>query len=171
VSYLVLGLIARAGQATPYELKQMAASVSGLWTLRHDQVYREPERLATQGLLEEDRELQGRRRRRFHITAAGRKALEQWLASPTDEFTELRDPGLLQLFLGATPGPLAERQLAIHERRLVEYEQLAESMPPQAPTGVQLSLQAGIGHEREWVRFWRRLLPKRSTASRSDRSS
>ena len=51
VSYLVLGLIEQAGEATPYELKQMAASVSGLWTLRHDQVYREPQRLAELGLL------------------------------------------------------------------------------------------------------------------------
>src|SRR5919198_2962485 len=81
VSYLVLGLIERAGEATPYELKQMAASISGLWTLRHDQVYREPERLARQGLLEEDREQHGRRRRRFRITAAGKEALRQWLAN------------------------------------------------------------------------------------------
>jgi DNA-binding PadR family transcriptional regulator len=157
VSYLVLGLIERAGEATPYELKQMAASISGLWTLRHDQVYREPERLAGLGLLEEDREQHGRRRRRFRITAAGKKALEQWLATPTSDFTELRDPGLLQLFLGADPPALARRQLEIHEQRLSEYEQLADSLPPETPEGIRLSLQAGIAHEREWVRFWREL--------------
>src|SRR5437588_11502272 len=93
VSYLVLGLIERAGEATPYDLKQMAAAVSGLWTLRHDQVYREPERLARLGLLEENREQDGRRRRRFRITRAGKNTLAEWLASPTSEFTELRDPG------------------------------------------------------------------------------
>jgi PadR family transcriptional regulator AphA len=157
LSYLVLGLIDRAGEATPYELKQAAASVSGLWTLRHDQVYREPERLAGQGLLEEDREQHGRRRRRFRITAAGRKALREWLATPTADFTELRDPGLLQLFLGADPAPLAQRQLEAHERRLREYEELADALPPETPEGARLSLQAGIAHEREWVRFWRRL--------------
>jgi DNA-binding PadR family transcriptional regulator len=157
VSYLVLGLIERAGEATPYELKQMAASVSGLWTLRHDQVYREPERLAGQELLEEDREQHGRRRRRFRITPAGRKALRQWLAAPTADFTELRDPGLLQLYLGADPGPLAQRQLEAHEQRLREYEELAESLPSETPEGPRISLEAGIAHEREWVRFWRRL--------------
>ena len=157
VSYLVLGLVERTGGATPYELKQVAGSISGLWSLRHDQVYREPERLAKQGLLEEDREAEGRRRRRFRITPAGRKALREWLASPTADFTELRDPGLLQLFLGADPGPLASRQLEIHEERLREYQELADSMPPEALDGVRLSLQAGIGHEREWVRFWRGL--------------
>ena len=157
VSYLLLGLIERAGEATPYELKQMAASVAGLWTLRHDQVYREPQRLAELGLLEEEREEHGRRRRRFRVTAAGRKALKDWLATPTSDFTELRDAGLLQLFLGAEPAPLAECQLAMHDERLREYEQIAGAMPDETPQGIRLSLEAGIGHEREWVRFWRRL--------------
>lgn len=156
-SFLVLALIDRAGEATPYELKQMAASLSGLWDLRHDQVYREPERLAKRGLLDEEREQGGRRRRRFRITPRGRKALRTWLATPTEEFTELRDPGLLQLVLGAPPAPLATRQLEIHEQRLAEYEALARSWGPDAEEGAKQALEAGIGHEREWVRFWRRL--------------
>src|SRR5947209_17973212 len=60
-AYLVLGLIRLAGEATPYDLKRMASSLSGLWTLRHDQVYRETERLARSGLLSEEREEHGRR--------------------------------------------------------------------------------------------------------------
>jgi PadR family transcriptional regulator, regulatory protein AphA len=157
LSYLVLGLIERAGAATPYELKQMAASVSGLWTLRHDQVYREPARLAELGLLAEEREQHGRRRRLFTLTPAGAEALEQWLAEPTSEFTELRDAGLLQLFLGADPAALAERQLRAHEERLSEYEAISDALDDGVPEGVALSLSAGIGHEREWVRFWRSL--------------
>ena len=157
VSYLVLGLVERAGGATPYELKQMATTVSGLWDLRHDQVYREPERLAELGLLRESREEEGRRRRHFRLTDEGRSALQEWLRTPTDEFTELRDPGLLQLFLGAEPAPLGRRQLEIHEERLREYKTLAAGLPPDTPDGVRLSLEAGLGHEREWVRFWRRV--------------
>ncbi len=157
-SYLVLGLIDMAGEATPYELKQMAASISGLWALRHDQVYREPERLAKLGLLSETREEGGRRRRRFRLTDEGRAALADWLSVPTADFTELRDPGLLQLFLGADPKSLAGRQLEIHEERLREYEELAAGLPPETPEGGRLSLEAGVGHEREWVRFWRGLL-------------
>jgi DNA-binding PadR family transcriptional regulator len=152
-----LGLIDAAGEATPYDLKQMASSVSGLWTLRHDQVYRETERLAQAGLLNEDREQHGRRRRRFQITLAGRQALRDWLQTPTTEFTELRDPGLLQLFLGADPAALARAQLSIHQDKLREYEQLADECPAEAPPGVRLSLESGVGHEREWVRFWSRL--------------
>lgn len=156
-SYLVLGMIDRAGEATPYDLKQMATAVSGLWTLRHDQVYRETERLARHGLLSEEREEHGRRRRRFRMTPEGRRVLQDWLNTPTAEFTELRDPGLLQLFLGGDPERVASPQLTIHEQRLREYEELAESFPPEMPDGVRLSLESGIGHEREWVRFWRRV--------------
>ena len=59
--------------------------------------------------------------------------------------------------VGAEPAPLAECQLAIHEERLREYEQIAGAMTDETPQGIRLSLEAGIGHEREWVRFWRRL--------------
>ncbi len=46
----------------------------------------------------------------------------------------------------------------MHEERLREYEkELARSLP-QGPSRVRLSLESGVGHEREWVRFWRRLL-------------
>jgi DNA-binding PadR family transcriptional regulator len=165
LSYLVLGLIARAGETTPYDLKQMAESISGLWTLRHDQVYREPDRLAKLGLLSEEREEAGRRRRLFRITDEGRRALDAWLSTPSTEFTELRDVGLLQLFLGADPGPLAERQLETHSERLAEYEELAETLAGEAPDAARLALEAGIGHEREWVRFWGGLTPARPASS------
>ncbi len=161
LSYLVLGLIERAGSATPYELKQMASTVSGLWTLRHDQVYREPVRLAQLGLLDEHREERGRRRRVFRVTPAGSEALRRWLGQPTGEFTELRDPGLLQLFLGGEPEGVASRQLEAHEQRLAEYQEMHRAMPSETPEGMRLSLEAGIGHEREWVRFWRQLASRR----------
>jgi len=155
LSYLVLGLIDRAGEATPYELKQMAGSISGLWALRHDQVYREPASLAELGLLSEEREEGGRRRRRFRINEAGHRELQSWLAAPTAQFTELRDVGLLQLFLGADPKALAEVQLDAHEKRLQEYEGWTEQLGAEFPEGVRLALESGVGHEREWVRFWR----------------
>jgi len=131
--------------------------MSGLWSLRHDQVYREPERLEKLGLLSEKREDSGRRRRLFKLTAEGHGALQEWLGKPTTEFTELRDAGLLQLFLGADPEPLARLQVDAHQERLGEYEELEKSLAGQVPEGVILALEAGIAHEREWVRFWSRL--------------
>ena len=64
ISYIVLGLLSWAGDATPYRLKQLvAASVGNFWTLQHAQLYTEPERLAKAGYLTEQRERGGRRRK------------------------------------------------------------------------------------------------------------
>lgn len=159
-SYVVLGLIERVGEATPYELKRMVAlGVGNLWSLQHAQLYSEPERLAEAGYLTEEREAGGRRRRRYRVTGQGRDALRRWLAEPTAELTELRDPGLLKLFFGADPAALARVQLEAHRHKLAEYEALQAQSPAgdaQAP-GPRLTLEAGIGHEREWIRFWSRL--------------
>jgi PadR family transcriptional regulator AphA len=158
-SYVILGLLELlGGEATPYELKRAAASsVGNLWSLHHAQLYGEPERLAGAGLLSERREPGGRRRRRYSLTAAGREALRAWRAEPTEAFTELRDLGLLQLFFGADPARLATVQLAVHERKLAEYEEIRRTGGDRSDSGPSLALEAGIGHEREWVSFWRRL--------------
>jgi PadR family transcriptional regulator, regulatory protein AphA len=160
-SYVVLGLLELlGGEATPYELKRAAAvSVGNLWSLHHAQLYSEPEHLAAAGLVREQREQTGRRRRRYSLTDAGRNALRAWREEPTDAFTELRDLGLLQLFFGADPQRLAAAQLAVHESKLAEYEAIAALQDVPSDSGPALALQAGIGHEREWVRFWRALLP------------
>lgn len=154
-SYIVLGLIAAAGRATPYDLKRVHGEgrVSGFWSLNHAQLYAEPDRLAEAGYLSVEREEDGRRRKMYELTARGREAFGAWLATPTDSFTELRDPGLLQLFFGADPGPLAEVQRRIHAERLAEYERM-RSEADGWPEGPRLVLESGIGHEREWLRFW-----------------
>lgn len=157
-SYIVLGLLEQVGEGTPYELKKLAESFSDLWALRHDQVYREPERLAQQGLLKERREQEGRRRRRFSLTKAGQQALDQWRKTPTTEFTELRDAGLLQLLFGAEPEPLAQTHLQLHQQKLAEYEQFASTIGRDAPLPLRRALNSGIGHEREWVRYWTAIL-------------
>jgi DNA-binding PadR family transcriptional regulator len=155
-SYIVLGLLDRLGPSTPYELKQAhAIGIGNFWTVQHAQFYSEPERLVAAGLLTEEREEGGRRRRRYTVTAAGREALRAWLATPTGELTvELRDPGLLKLHLDADPGPLAEAQLEAHRAKLAAYEAVAAGASETSDSGPWRTLQAGLGHEREWVRFW-----------------
>lgn len=157
-SFIVLGLLEAAGEATPYALKQgVAASVGNFWSLQHSQLYAEPQRLAQAGLVEEQREQTGRRRRVYRLTGAGREALAQWRADVHPEPTELRDQGLLKLFFGADPAALAAGELAAHRAKLGEYRTLLASLPPDVPAGPRLSLEAGIGHEEEWVGFWERV--------------
>jgi len=107
ISFIVLGLLSWVQKATPYELKQMAASLSDLWSVQHTQLYGEPARLAKAGYLTEQQEATGRRRKTYALTTKGRKALSEWLTGPTSAFTELRDPGLLKLYFGADPQVVA----------------------------------------------------------------
>lgn len=154
-SYIVLGLLEAAGEATPYDLKQMVAvSLGNFWSLQHAQLYTEPERLAAAGYLSERREQGGRRRRHYRITAKGRRAMRDWVAEPTAELSELRDLALLKVFFGADPARLATEQAPAHQAKLAEYEEIMKQAGEELPDGVRTSLEAGIGAERQWLRFW-----------------
>jgi PadR family transcriptional regulator, regulatory protein AphA len=158
-SYVVLGLVQRAGEATPYDLKQIvAATIGGFFSIPHSQLYAEPERLARAGYLKERRENTGRRRKHYTLTGKGAKALDGWLETPTEELYELRDPGLLKLAFGGDPKALASAQLAAHEARLEELREIARALEAAgAPQEQVLVAEAGIGHAREYIRFWKRL--------------
>jgi DNA-binding PadR family transcriptional regulator len=155
-SYIVLGLLEQEEDVTPYDLKAMvAAGIGNLWSLQHTQLYAEPERLTKAGYLTETREDGGRRRKLYSITAAGRDALHAWLSKePDDELPEVRDIGLLKVFFGADPGPIAVKLAQAHRVKLREYEALEQTLAGTEPAGPLTALRAGLGHEREWVRYW-----------------
>jgi len=183
-SYLVLGLLAREGPSTPYELEQhVRATLGNFWSFPHTLLYSEPARLAALGLAMETRETDGRRRRKFTITAAGEAVLGTWLDRPSSARTELRDPGLLQLFFADLASPeaklrLAEQQLAIHEAKLAAYEEDArlERRPTRSGRGERTvetwrgeTLPMGLLYERAAVDFWRGVAAKaRTTAAATD---
>ena len=168
-SYLVLGLLAREGPSTPYELERhVRATLGNFWSFPHTLLYTEPSRLASLGLVFEERETFGRRRRVFAITADGGAALRAWLDEPSDEGTELRDPGLLQLFFSdLAPHEsrlrLAEQQLAIHRANLARYQD--DRRIERGVSGTERgqrtvehwrgeTLPMGIAYERGAVDFW-----------------
>jgi DNA-binding PadR family transcriptional regulator len=167
-SYIVLGLIERTGEATPYELKQLVAgSVGNFWSVPHSQLYAEPERLEGAGYLGERRESGGRRRRLYTLTAQGREAFDAWRDEPTEALPELRDPGLLKLFFGADETALAPVRLEAHRAKLAEYEARRLLDTGDGPRGPWRALDAGIAHEREWVRFWTELADEQAPAAPS----
>jgi DNA-binding PadR family transcriptional regulator len=155
-SYIVLGLLMQAGEATPYDLKAMVAGgIGNLWSLQHTQLYAEPERLAGAGYLTETREDGGRRRKLYSITPAGRDTFRAWLSAELgSELPELRDIGLLKVFFGADPRPIAIGQLRAHREKLREYQELEQALSGTELAGPVSTLGAGIGHEREWIRYW-----------------
>jgi DNA-binding PadR family transcriptional regulator len=163
-SYVVLGLVASRGPATPYELKAFVArSIGNFWPFPHAQLYSEPVRLADAGLLSEERETAGRRRRRFSITEEGRQALCQWLADPGAESSELRDPGLLKLFFAGQGRPgdvaaLAKEQEMAHQRRLAGFQRLdAHLAHKDADKHARATLRMGLRMEEVAVEFWRQV--------------
>jgi DNA-binding PadR family transcriptional regulator len=157
-SAIVLGFLELVGEATPYDLKRYAArSVGHFWTFQHAQLYTETERLAKAGLLREEREEGGRRRKHYSLTEAGRKALAGWRSQPTTELAELRDLGVLQLFFGADPPALGASQSEAHERKLAEYLDIRARSGDDVPEGPRHALECGIEVERALIRFWKQL--------------
>jgi DNA-binding PadR family transcriptional regulator len=154
-SFVVLGLL-RDDPGTPYDLKaRVAAGLGNFWPVQHAQLYSETARLATEGLLSEERESEGRRRKTYKITKAGRKALGAWLKVPVKQLSEVRDLGLLKLFFGADPAAVAVDQEAAHRAKLKELENLKEVVRGlDIAAGPRQTLEVGIAHEREWVKFW-----------------
>jgi PadR family transcriptional regulator, regulatory protein AphA len=157
-SYIVLGLLAQAGEATPYELKQMVdSSVGHFWSLHRSQLHAEPARLARVGYLSEHREPDGRRRKRYALTEQGHDALARWVGTPTNEFTELRDLSLLKLFFGGDPSALANAQLAVLRPLLQQYETTLAAIAGSMPRGPLQTLQAGIDHVHTAILTWERI--------------
>src|SRR3954454_23857158 len=132
-SYLVLGLVGHLGRCTSYEMKAVVAgSIGYFWTFPHSQLYAEPARLVGLGLLAEEQEAGGRRRRTFQLTDRGHAALRQWLGEATEVATEIRDLAVLKLFFGSQAGGDDVTRIALaaarsHRARLEEYEAIAAS--------------------------------------------
>lgn len=161
VSYAVLGLLATHGPSTPYDLKAaVARSVGYLWAFPHTQLYAEPARLAAAGLVAEEREEGGRRRRVLSVTAPGRRALDAWLHDAEASPRELRDVGLLKLyFTGLADADalvaLGRQQELAHRDRLAAFEALeASTRDDESGRHARATLSMGLAFERLAVRFW-----------------
>lgn len=165
-SYVVLGLIALRGASTPYDLKRaVGRSVGYFWPFPHSQLYGEPERLTSAGLLVVERESTGRRRKTYSITAAGRDAVRAWLREPVGEPFQLRNMAELKLFFAelgeaADVGRLAHEQIELHAARLAELDSIDQryaSAKAEELGSRLVPLQLGRELERAALDFWRRL--------------
>ncbi|HEX4063315.1 MAG TPA: PadR family transcriptional regulator [Streptosporangiaceae bacterium] len=160
-SYLVLGLVSGLDKATPYELKQMVSTSLGyFWTFPHSQLYSEPDRLADLGLLEVDQEDEGRRRKQYSITEAGRAELEAWLRDPDAGRAEVREPGLLKLFFGelADGGDmtrLAQARVKLYTEELERYEAIEKTISDEPDLRYPYAtLRLGIAWAKTCLAFW-----------------
>jgi DNA-binding PadR family transcriptional regulator len=97
-SFAILGLLA-IRPWTPYELaQQMDRSLGRLWPRAQSKIYEEPKKLAAAGLARAEHDAVGRRpRTRYTITDEGRRALREWLETPSSP-PALESEHLLKVF-------------------------------------------------------------------------
>jgi DNA-binding PadR family transcriptional regulator len=82
-SYAILGLLAVKPWTTHELVQQVDRSLRRLWPRAQSKLYEEPKKLVAHGYARASDDPVGRRRRtRYTITAAGRRALAAWVAVP-----------------------------------------------------------------------------------------
>jgi DNA-binding PadR family transcriptional regulator len=107
-----------------YDLKRhFDASVRHFWTADQAAIYRALGDLEAAELVRHERIAQSSRpdRKVFHLTEAGRAALDAWLATPTPS-SPRREPLLVQLFFAGRIAPEALRDLLRAELAATEAE-------------------------------------------------
>jgi DNA-binding PadR family transcriptional regulator len=83
--YVILGVLDQAGPLSGYEVRRwLSATVGPLWSESYGQLYPQLETLSAEGLIVRARERQRspRDRKRYRITAAGRRILRAWVTLP-----------------------------------------------------------------------------------------
>jgi PadR family transcriptional regulator, regulatory protein AphA len=160
-SYLVLGLVAHAQPCTPYDMKRLVGvSIGHFWSFPHSQLYAEPIRLVACGLLTEEIEAAGRRRKLYRITRRGEQELREWLREPAREVGELRELGLLKLFFASLVTAddiveLARAQREAHERELESLRAICETFGGRATPAQVATLDLGLRWNETAAAFWR----------------
>jgi DNA-binding PadR family transcriptional regulator len=159
-SYVVLTLVGENG-AGPHDLVRMMRQGRVYWAAPESQFYAEPKRLAAAGYLESSKQ-PGRTHARTHytLTAAGRAALKDWLATPT-RFPRIQNEAVVRL-LGAEYADRGEllkslnalrEDLDAYDRELAESEQREAGLPHRA-TALRLNrrlAQRIVDAHRQWL--------------------
>ena len=82
-SYAILGLLAIKPWTTHELVQQVDRSMRRIWPRAQSKLYEEPKKLVAHGYARADDDSVGRRRRtRYTITPAGRRALARWVGEP-----------------------------------------------------------------------------------------
>ncbi|MGV9348010.1 PadR family transcriptional regulator [Streptomyces spiralis] len=174
------------GEASGYDLaKGFDASVANFWMATPQQLYRELERMESEGLVTARVVEQERRpnKRLFSLTEAGMEAVRAYVAERPGRPTTIRDELLVKVQC-ADVGDIEAVRAAIGERmewaaaKLARYERLREHLlkgrtedeyfAEAERVGPYLTLLRGMAFEREniqWGEIALRRLERRATAT------
>ncbi|GHG97630.1 PadR family transcriptional regulator [Streptomyces rubradiris] len=175
-------------EASGYDLaKEFDASVANFWTTTPQQLYRELERMESEGLVAARVVEQERRpnKRLFSLTDAGLAAVRAYVAEPPRKPTAIRDELLVKVQC-ADFGDIEAVRAAVRDRmrhaadKLARYERLRERLlqgrseddyfAEAERIGPYLTLLRGMSFEREnlrWGELTLRRLQQRASAGAS----
>ncbi|WP_225095956.1 PadR family transcriptional regulator [Streptomyces sp. CoH27] len=175
LKYAVLAALLE-GEASGYELsKAFDVSLANFWPATPQQLYRELERLAQDGLVQARTVQQERRpnKRMFTLTGAGRAELTAFAAEPPKRPTAVRDEFLIKIQAMDGGDPEVTRTL-VEERmgwargkldrywrvreRLLDGRSEEEYLRTAERVGPYLTLMAGIAFEEDNLRWCERVL-------------
>jgi PadR family transcriptional regulator, regulatory protein AphA len=154
---VILGMIA-FGRHTGYDIKQLVdKSTRHFWAASYGQIYPELRRLEEQGLVRGRPEPSGARARTVYtLTAAGDRALNDWLTADAEPVFEMRNEGVLKMFFSdLAPDARIENIRAmrlVYERKLRELGAL-EAKRDEMPVGPRLSLEFGLVQMRTLIEW------------------
>ncbi|PRY56112.1 PadR family transcriptional regulator [Knoellia remsis] len=175
LGFALLGLLARR-RSTGYELaRRMERPVGYFWSAHHGQIYPELARLEARGFVRHT-VVEGagpRPTKRYAVTAAGRKALREWVVGELEP-QPVRDLETLRLWniWLVEPGAALElvqklrqdhaARLAAYESELAEVRDSPEAHDPRNPMfASRLTLEGGVRSRRaalEWCDWMREQL-------------
>ncbi|MFJ5263260.1 PadR family transcriptional regulator [Streptomyces sp. NPDC088387] len=175
LKYAVLAALLE-GEASGYELsKSFDVSIANFWPATPQQLYRELERLAQDGLIEARVVRQERRpdKRMFTLTRTGRDELTAFAVAPTRRPTALRDELLIKIQAlddgdPAVTRELVEERMARARAKLERYGRMRERLlggrteeeylREADRIGPYLTLMGGIAFEGEYLSWCERVL-------------
>jgi len=175
LDHAILGFLSYAPM-TGYDLKKVFdTSVQHFWPADQAQIYRTLSGLEEEGWVEMELVHQDDRpdRKVYHITAAGRKELRDWLTTPLPP-TPIREPELIQVFFA---GQLSDEEiLAMFERMadrmrklLARYGEVAEEKTVEFADAVDspreaffwmLTLECGVSSARAYLAWLESVIQK-----------
>ena len=161
----ILGLLALRREWSTWELtKQLRRNMRFFWPRAESQIYEEAKGLVGKGLARDRQSFTGKRARTsYAISAAGRKQLTRWLATPPKP-TSLECEPLLRVFLG-TLGSEADLRAAVGQiradgaavlevGRVVGPEYLAGTAPFQDQVAVRALVFDFLSHHARMLIDW-----------------
>ncbi|NDJ60774.1 MAG: PadR family transcriptional regulator [Chloroflexi bacterium] len=166
LAHAILGLL-NYQPMSGYDLKHLAfdRTIAHFWPADQAQIYRTLDKMAGEGWIAGELEVQSDRpnRRVFTITEAGRAELDRWLHTP-QAIPAHREAFLVQMFFAAQlPDAVIlehiDQQIAARQARLDQFGQIIAPSPDEGPLRREqvfwrLTLEFGLAHERmciEWL--------------------